>query len=362
MSDDAASPKFPPPAQPAAPEPLPRTLRYVTDATPGITRHRRGKGFSYRLPDGGTLRDPAEKQRIASLVIPPAYRDVWICVHPRGHLQATGRDAAGRKQYRYHVDYQQFRQQRKYANLVEFGDALAALRRRVNRDLKLRGLPREKVLAAAVRLMDLTLIRAGHGGETGGKPTYGLATLREKHLDRKGSTLELSFRGKSGQKQHRVLDEPAVAKVLRKCHGLPGRELFRYLDDDGDPHRIDAADINEYLADGRGSHEFTAKDFRTWGGTVLAACRLASEDRADSPTARDRQVVAVVKHVAAALGNRPATCRKYYIHPAVLRGYEDDRLAKYFADLQRLIPAPAKTQLSGVEEAVLDLLRDARKA
>ena len=340
-------------------QPVPAALRYVTDAIPGITRRRHGRGFTYRTPDGKTLRDLAERRRIAALAIPPAYLNVWICPRPDGHLQATGRDAAGRKQYRYHDAYQQFRQQLKYAGLVEFGQALVTIRRRVNRDLKLPGLPREKVLAAAVRLMDLTLIRAGHGGETGGKPTYGLATLREKHLQRRGHHLRLDFRGKSGQPQRREIDAPAVAKVLRKCQGLPGHELFRYLDEDGRPHAIDAGDLNDYLVQ-TADLGCTAKDFRTWGGTVLAACRLASLDRAESPTARRRQIVETVKHVASALGNRPATSRKYYIHPAVPQAFEDDRLAGYFDGLHRLDPAPAKTQLSRVETATLQLLRDAR--
>lgn len=232
----------------------------------------------------------------------------------------------------------------------------------MNGDLKLPGLPREKVLAAAVRLMDLSLIRAGHGGETDGKPTYGLATLREKHLDRRGSHLTLAYRGKSGQTQHRDLDAPAVAKVLRKCQGLPGRELFRYLDDDDQTRTIDAGDINDYLVSSSSTdaNAFSAKDFRTWGGTVLAACRLASLDRAETPPARHRQVVAVTKLVAEALGNRPATSRKYYIHPAVPRSFEDNTLTQYFQDLHRLTPTPAKTQLSAVESATLDLLHAAR--
>ena len=340
-------------------EALPKTLRYVTDAIPGITRRKHGRGFSYRTPDGQTLRDRRVRRRIDALAIPPAYLNVWICPRPDGHLQATGRDAAGRKQYRYHEAYRQFRQELKYAGLVQFGQALATIRRRVNRDLKLAGLPREKVLAAAVRLMDLTLIRAGHGGETGGKPTYGLATLREKHLDRRGSHLQLTFRGKSGQPQTRAIDAPAVARVLRRCQGLPGRELFRYLDEGGQRRTIDAGDINAYLAQTAG-FESSAKDFRTWGGTVLAACHLAGLDRAESPTARHRQVVATVRHVARALGNRPATSRKYYIHPAVPRSFEQDTLRDYFAEVRRLDPTPAKTQLSRVEAATLRLLRDAR--
>jgi DNA topoisomerase-1 len=333
-------------------------LQYITDTTPGITRRRCGRGFSYRLPNGQPLKRKAELERIRALAIPPAYQQVWICPQPEGYLQATGRDAAHRKQYRYHDQYRAWRQRLKYDRLVDFGDALAALRRQVNRDLQGSGLSRTRVLAAAVRLMDLTLIRAGHGGETGGKPTYGLATLREKHLDLDGDGLQLAFRGKSGQVQRRQIDAPAVSKVLRRCQGLPGRELFVYEDEDGRSRRIDAGDVNDYLAEYAGP-EVSAKDFRTWGGTVLAACRLASVERGDTKPQRHRQTVTVVKHVASSLGNRPATARKYYIHPEVFDAFEKDRLAEAFADCRRLDARPARTQLSRVEEAVLTLLRNA---
>ena len=339
--------------------PPPPRLKFVSDESPGISRRRRGKGFSYRLPDGTLLKDDAHLARIKALAIPPAYRSVWICPIPHGYLQATGRDAANRKQYRYHTEYQSWRQTQKFNRMVEFGQALPKLRRQVNRDLKGRSLTRQRVVAAAVRLMDLTLIRAGHGGETDGKPTFGLATLREQHLKRKGKHLQLDFRGKSGQLQHREIDAPAVARVLRKCHGLPGRELFRYKNEDGEVDHIDAGDVNDYLAEYSGE-DMSSKDFRTWGGTVLAACRLACVDREDSQAKRDRQIVAAVKEVASALGNKPATCRKYYIHPAVLLAFEEDRLGAAFADCRQLAGRPAKTQLSRVEKAVLDLLIEAR--
>jgi DNA topoisomerase-1 len=310
------------------------------------------------LPNQRPLQDPAELRRIKSLAVPPAYENVWICPLAEGYLQATGRDAAGRKQYRYHEAYRAWRQAQKYDTLVGFGEALASLRRQVNRDLRRPGLHRRRVLAAAVRLMDLTLIRVGHGGETDGKPTYGLATLREKHLDLHGSQLRLTFRGKSGRRQQREVDAPALAKVLRRCRGLPGEELFTYLDEDDQPRSIDAGDVNAYLAEHAGP-DITAKSFRTWGGTVLAACRLAATEREGDTTRRDRQVVAVIKDVAAALGNRPATCRKYYVHPAVLQGFERGELTKRFREVGQLRPRPARTQLNRVEQVVLDLLRDA---
>ncbi|MEM6459592.1 MAG: DNA topoisomerase IB [Planctomycetota bacterium] len=337
---------------------VPSMLRYVTDDQPGITRRRCGRGFTYRLPDGRTLRDPVARERIDALAIPPAYERVWVCVRADGHLQATGRDAAGRKQYRYHAAYRRYRQRKKFDELIGFAEALGPLRRRVHEDLKLPGLPRRRVLAAAVRLMDLTLIRPGHGGESRGEPTFGLATLHERHLSDDGDTLELDFRGKGGRRQRRAIDAPAVARVLRRCQGLPGRELLRYLDEDDAPRSIDAGDVNDYLAEHAGPG-VTSKVFRTWGGTVRAACELADTGRADRRPARDRQVVAAVKRTAAALGNRPATCRAYYIHPAVFDAFGAGTLAGYFDDVTRLRPRPAKTRLSAVEEAVLALLRNA---
>lgn len=340
----------------------PSNLRYVTDDTPGITRRRRGRGYSYYLPDGALLQSPAERDRINALAIPPAYEHVWICPLPNGHLQATGRDAAERKQYRYHADYEAFRQQKKFNGLVAFGESLDTLRRRVNADLKRDGLDRQRVLAAAVRLMDCTLIRAGHGGQTNGQPTYGLATLREKHLTRNGSRITLEFRGKSGRQQQRTLDEPVIADVLRQCEVLPGRALFTYEDDAGQPQTIDAGDVNDYLAEYTGQTDLsadqavTAKTFRTWGGTVLAAVQLAQLEPENTQARRHRQTVAVVREVAEALGNTPATCRTYYVHPKVFAAFEDGSLANAFEGLDRFRVVPPRTQRSKVEDAVLALL------
>ncbi len=328
---------------------------------PGIRRRRRGKGFSYLHDKRGAIRDADTLARIASLAIPPAYERVWICAAANGHLQATGRDAAGRKQYRYHPRWQEHRSGLKYARLVAFARALPRLRRHVAEDLARPTLDRPRVIAAAVRLMELSLIRAGHGGETDGKPTFGLATLRSKHVAIRGGHIQLAFRGKSGRVQEREIESRRLARTLRRCHGLPGHQLFQYLDEQGTRHGIDAGDLNDYIRDAIGI-EATAKDFRTWGATVYAAATLTLMGPAETVAQTHKNIVEAVRLTAEAIGNRPATCRKYYIAPAVIEAYEAGTLFKAMnerPDPRR--PAPRRG-LGAEERAVLKLLKKAARS
>ncbi len=327
-----------PPPVPFAPDAEERAdLVYVSDAQPGIRRHRRGKAFAYRLPDGGWLRDPNELVRIRRLAIPPAWRDVWICPDPDGHLQATGRDARGRKQYRYHERWREIRDEQKFERLAEFGRALPRIRLRVTRDLAggTATLPRERVLATIVRLLDTTFVRVGNEEYARDNDSYGLTTLRRDHADVEGGTLRLQFRGKSGVLHALAVDDPRVAAVVRRCQQMPGQELFHYEDDAGNPRGIGSGDVNDYLREISGGG-FTAKDFRTWHGTVLAlelvraACFAAPAER---PGAME-----ILKQVAHRLRNTVAVCRKAYIHPEVLAlgkriGKDDEALAALWSRL-----------------------------
>lgn len=317
-------------------EPLPGGLVYVSCHTPGLSRVRSGEKFTYQRADGRALTDAAEIDRIARLAIPPAYRDVWICQLPNGHLQATGRDARGRLQYRYHADWQRVRDESKFERILEFGQALPRIRSRVAHDLKpQRGQPlaRSVVLATLVRLLDTTYIRVGNDEYAVANHSYGLTTLKSRHAKVRQSTLTLHFRGKSGVEQNAALDDPRVARVVRRCQQLPGQELFQYEDDDGGRHSIGSADVNDYLreisqprlktgstevADDSEEH-FTAKDFRTWHGTAqaLELTRLACNQ---PPGTEQRMATAksILIEVARQLGNTPAVCKKSYVHPAVL--------------------------------------------
>ncbi len=300
-------------------------LRHVSDETPGIRRRRRGKGFSYLDPQGRPLTDSQELRRIAALAIPPAWTGVWICPLPNGHLQATGRDARGRKQYRYHPSWRAVRDETKFGRMIAFGEALPRLRARVERDLALSGLPRDKVLAAVVRLLETTLIRVGNQEYARDNRSFGLTTLRSRHVDIEGGTLRFNFRGKSGKEHSVAIADRRLARVVRACRELPGHELFQYLDDDGERQAVSSGDVNEYVRAATGE-EFTAKDFRTWGGTALALSALTAIGRAASEREAARAVAGVVKLVAEQLGNRPAMCRKYYIHPGVIDAFMADRL------------------------------------
>jgi DNA topoisomerase-1 len=296
-------------------------LRYVNTAcVPGIRRLGSKQHWRYVGPDGRAITNREELQRIASLVIPPAWTDVWICPHASGHLQATGRDARGRKQYRYHTRWRIVRDEVKYGRLVAFAEALPHIRRRTDEDLARHGLPRQKVLATVVRLLETSLIRVGNEEYARDNGSVGLTTMRDAHASIDGATIRFTFRGKSGVRHAIDLKDRRLARIVKACRDLPGYELFQYTDTDGSRHAIDSSDVNAYIHEVCGQ-EFTAKDFRTWAGTVLAARALAAADRAASQAAAQRQVVAAIESVARRLGNTRAVCRKSYIHPAVVDAY-----------------------------------------
>jgi DNA topoisomerase-1 len=305
--------------------PAPR-LRHSTDAAPGIRRRRAGRGFTYLEPDGRRVLDEATLDRIRRLAVPPAWDDVWICPDPNGHLQATGRDARGRKVYRYHPRYRQRRESAKFERLVAFARALPAIRRRVDRDLRRHGLPREKVIAAVVRLLELTLIRVGNEEYARLNRSFGLTTLRERHASVRGSTIRFRFRGKSGRVHEVGLHDRRLAGVVRRCRDLPGQELFQYLDEEGEPVDIRSDDVNDYLRSIAGAGEVTAKDFRTWAGTVLAYRALRALDEPATAGEAKRNVVAAMRDTADRLGNTAAICRSSYVHPVIVEAYLDDRL------------------------------------
>jgi DNA topoisomerase-1 len=322
-------------------------LRYVSDQTPGIRRRRAGRGYAYVGPDNQRVTDAETLRRIKALAVPPAWIDVWICPHANGHIQATGRDARGRKQYRYHIRWRSVRDETKYGHLVAFGEALPLIRGRTEEHLSLPGLPREKVLATVVRLLEKSLIRVGNGEYARANGSVGLTTMRDGHVDISGSLLRFEFRGKSGI-DHRVdVRDRRLAKLVKRCQDLPGEELFQYVDDAGERHSIASDDVNAYLRAIAGE-DFTAKDFRTWAGTVLAARTLAALGRAESEVEAKRRIVRAVETVAGHLGNTPAVCRACYIHPAVLEAYQDGSLAAGLSG-----PAGADRR----QDSVLRLLR-----
>jgi DNA topoisomerase-1 len=333
-------------------------LRYVTDRAPGIARLRAGKGFRYRAADGSFVRSPQVLARIRALAIPPAWTEVWICTLPHGHLQAVGRDARGRKQYRYHPRWRAVRDETKYARLAAFGRALPAIRRRVHEDMRRPGLPREKVLAAAVGLLETTLIRVGNEEYARQNGSYGLTTLRSKHVRVKGARVRFEFVGKGGKPHVVDLDDRRLAHVVRQCRDLPGHELFQYVDDDGRRQSIDSADVNAYLREISGQ-DFTAKDFRTWGGTVLAAAALRGLEAGSATRAR-KQIVQAVATVAEQMRNTPAICRKSYIHPAVFEAFQAAALGPPITVVQRGHRGPSLTLDPG-ERAVLRVLERATR-
>jgi DNA topoisomerase I len=330
-------------------------LRYVSDTTPGIRRKRAGTGFSYRRPDGTLVHDAETLRRIRALAIPPAWTDVWICTLPNGHLQATGRDAKGRKQYRYHPRWRAVRDETKYTRLIAFGEALPRIRARVEKDLKRPDLPREKVLATVVRLLETTLIRVGNAEYAKANQSYGLTTMRNRHVAVEGATVRFHFRGKSGM-DHRIdINDRRLANIVKRCKELPGAELFQYIDDDGQRQTIDSGDVNEYLHDITGD-DFTAKDFRTWAGTLLAAMALQEFERFDSETQAKKNVVQAIERVAERLGNTPSVCRKCYVHPAVLDAYLEGTMleaVKQRAEQEIVDALPGLTPEEGVVLALL---------
>jgi DNA topoisomerase-1 len=294
-------------------------LRYVVDAAPGIRRRRCGPGFEYIGPEGDRITDAETLIRIRSLAIPPAYRNVWICVDPNGHLQATGIDARGRKQYRYHPQWRTLRDAHKFERMLAFGRALPRIRRAVALDLKQPGMPRERVLATIVRLLDTTLIRVGNEEYARDNGSYGLTTMRNRHVQVSAGAVRFAFRGKGGITHRVEVNDPRVARVVRRCRDLPGQELFRYVDDAGAPRSVGSGDVNDYLREITGG-EFTAKDFRTWHATIAALELLAASRFATASEAK-RQANAAIAAIAQRLGNTPAVCRKSYIHPAVVDAF-----------------------------------------
>jgi DNA topoisomerase-1 len=331
-------------------------LRYVSDVMPGITRRRAGRAFSYRGPDGRLIRDRAEIARLKRLAIPPAWTEVWICPDGKGHLQATGRDARGRKQYRYHPDWRTVRDAAKFDRMLAFARALPRLRARIAEDQARRGLPREKVLATVVRLLEVTLIRVGNQEYARDNRSYGLTTMRDRHVDFAGAELIFEYRGKGGR-QHRIsLRDRRLARIVRSCQEIPGQHLFQYIDDDGERQAVDSADVNAYLQEITGE-PFTAKDFRTWAGTVLASLALSEFESFDTEAAAKRNVTRAIEQVAAQLGNTVAVCRKSYIHPEIVECYLDGSLLGL---LQGRVEQALREDLAGLrseEAAVLALLQ-----
>jgi DNA topoisomerase-1 len=309
-------------------------LRYVTDAGPGIRRKRRGSGFTYVAPDGTVIRTRVVLERIRSLVVPPAWTDVWICPHPHGHLQVTARDARGRKQYRYHPEFRAQRDQVKFDRMFTFSEVLWRIRQRVQHDIALPGLPREKVMATVVWLLERTLIRVGSEEHTRSNQSYGLTTLRRRHVSVDGSELRFEFRGKSGVDAKVAITDRRIARIVQRCQELPGQELFQYLDDAGERQHVDAGDVNDYLREIT-EEDVTAKDFRTFAGTMLAAEALRRAGPADTVDGANQNVVHAIDQTAARLGNTRAVCRKYYIHPALLEAYLEGDVLPPVAEPER---------------------------
>lgn len=334
-------------------------LVYVNDDMPGITRRKSGKGFSYRGPDGRAITDKAQRQRLASLAIPPAYTDVWICPDPRGHIQATGRDDKGRKQYRYHPDFRAVRDSAKYDHMLEFAHVLPQIRERVDQDMSRRGMPAEKVVATVVHLLENTMIRVGNADYVKQNKSHGLTTLRDRHVTFEGNEVRFRFKGKSGKEWKLGLRDRRVARIVRAAQDIPGQHLFQYLDDEGQRQKVTSTEVNAYLREISGQN-VTAKDFRTWTGTVLAALALMEYERCDSRAAAKRNIREAIERVSSRLGNTPTICRKCYVHPQVIDAYLADELKLELReeiedDLQR-------SGLRPEERQVLEFLKKRLKA
>jgi DNA topoisomerase-1 len=300
-------------------------LTYVSDDDPGLRRALRGKGFAYLDAKGRTVRDPETRARIKRLAIPPAWTDVWICADPNGHIQATGRDARGRKQYRYHPDFIQARDATKYERILDFAHALPAIRRRISRDMARSGLPPEKVIATVVHLLDSTLIRVGNPDYARQNGSFGLTTLRDRHVSVERGALRFEFKGKSGKTWRLRLSDRRAARIVKSCQDLPGQHLFQFIDADGSRRAVGSADVNRWLRDVSG-RDITAKDFRTWAGTVLAAMALCEFEAVGGATTAKANVRDAIERVARRLGNTPTICRKCYVHPEILSSYLDGNL------------------------------------
>jgi DNA topoisomerase-1 len=329
-------------------------LRYVNDNKPGIRRERAGDGFRYFDAKGEPVENEDVLRRIKSLAIPPAWVDVWICPHETGHLQATGRDARGRKQYRYHPKWREVRDEVKYERMIKFGQALPAIRREVDRALGLPGLPREKVLATIVYLLEHTMMRIGNEEYARTNKSFGLTTLRRRHVRIDGSDVEFRFRGKSGVYHKVQVHDRRLARIIQRTRDLPGQELFEYVDDDGETRTVDSSDVNEYLRTITGE-DYTAKDFRTWSGTVLAALALQQFEKFDSQAQAKKNVVQAIEAVAEMLGNTPSVCRKCYVHPAVLNSYLEGSVLEMMRE--RVEEELDEHSLRPEEAAVLTMLQ-----
>jgi len=332
-------------------------LRHVSDAKPGISRRRSGRGFTYAGPDGRTVRDRATLARIRALAIPPAWTDVWIAPDPKGHVQATGRDARGRKQYRYHAAWHEVRHETKFGRMLAFSAALPKIRRALDADLALPGLPRRKVLATVVRLLECTQIRIGNDEYARANRSYGLTTFRDRHVAVSGSTLRFEFRGKSGKPHTVDVADRRLARIVARCQAIPGEELFQYLDEEGARQTIDSGDVNDYIREIAGE-EFTAKDFRTWAGTVLACEALLELGVPATKRAAKANILAAVDRVAEQLNNTRAVCRKYYVHPEVLAAYGEGVLGDVLGGIASGARKGRQGGMGALERRVTRLLRE----
>ncbi len=331
-------------------------LHYVSDDGPGLRRKKSGKNFSYFGLDGQKITDKSEIERINALAIPPAYKNVWICPDPRGHIQATGLDERGRKQYRYHPGWRAARDETKFARTIEFARALPKIREKTAHDLKKTGFPREKVLATIVQLLEKTAIRVGNAEYARQNGSYGLTTMKNEHADVEGGKIHFHFKGKSGKWHNIDLKDRKLAATIKKMSDLPGQSLFQYLDDAGETHHLESSDVNAYIKEIAGE-EFTAKDFRTWAGTVSASLALAEFEKFEDEKSAQANIVAAVKSVAQRLGNTPAVCRKSYIHPAVLESYLDGSMLESLQQKVESTLSEDMADLEPEEAAVLGLLQ-----
>jgi DNA topoisomerase-1 len=331
-------------------------LHYVSDETPGFTRRRAGRGFTYLDTHGRHIHGARQLDRIRSLAIPPAWTDVWICPNARGHLQATGRDARGRKQYRYHAGWRAQQEQDKYDRMIEFGTVLPTIRKQVATDYRLRGLPRPKVVAVVVHLLEASLIRVGNDEYAKSNGSFGLTTLRDRHVCFDAGDVRFSFPGKSGKDHTVTIHDPRTARIVRKCRDIPGQRLFQYLDDDGKRRSIDSNDVNDYLRDASGS-EFTAKDFRTWIGTLFAAVALDALDLPDSDAEGRRNATTAITVVSKRLGNTPTVARNSYVHPDVVDLYLQGELQ----DLWHRGSVRDSRYMLAEEKRLVDVLKAARR-
>jgi DNA topoisomerase-1 len=328
-------------------------LQYVSDDRPGYRRRTKGKGFEYLDTEGKRIRDERRLLRIKRLAVPPAWTDVWICPSPSGHIQATGRDARRRKQYRYHERWREIRDENKFGRLAAFAQALPKIRRRIGQDMKLPGMSRRKVLATTVRLLERTFMRIGNEEYARENKSFGLTTIRNRHVSVKGAHLRFRFRGKSGRQHEVNLTDRRIAKIILKCQDLPGQDLFQYLTDNGDVQNVTSQDVNDYLREISGDN-FTAKEFRTWAGTVLAAIALSMQGTSQTKKQAMARVKTAVCAVAQLLGNTPAICRKCYVHPAVVEAYlAGTRITGFNGTVRRR----DRVNLRAAERAVIKLLR-----